>query len=70
MYPHQDLKGEELLALLGRIFFNLQDSEQGDWRQTYLDVFVTELLIASQRGYIRQSIPRKEVFVLLWKLLT
>jgi hypothetical protein len=48
-YPHQQLKGEELLALLGRIFFNLEDGTQGDRRKPYLDKFVQELLILASR---------------------
>ena len=67
--PYGNLSGEELLALLGRIFYGLEDSTSGKWRDTYLQTFINELLITSSRWYIRKAIPRKEVFVLLWKLL-
>lgn len=69
LYPYENLSGEELLALLGRIFYGLEDSTSWKRRDSYLTTFVNELLINSSRWYIRKAIPRKEVFVLLWKLL-
>ena len=68
-YPLAELKGEELLALLGRIFYNLEDTTATPRRQPYQDTFIQELIISSTRGYIRHAIPRKEVFVILWKVM-
>jgi hypothetical protein len=69
IYPYENLKWEELLALLWRVFYNTKDSTWSKRRQSYVDVFVQELIITSSWWYIRKAIPRKEVAVLLWKML-
>ena len=68
-WPTQTLSGEQLLAILGRIFYGLQDAIDMHWRQHYLDRFVQNGLIAPTRSYIQTPIPRKEVALLLWRML-
>ena len=38
-FPHENLKAKHLLALLGRLFFHIQDGDGEDWYQSYLDYF-------------------------------
>jgi len=68
-YPHKALLGEECLALLGRIFYGLQDKNSSPWREDYKNRFVQEWLIATDWKYIWTPILRQEIFALLWRLL-
>ncbi len=68
-YPDKDLKWEELLALLWRIFYWLEDTSTKKWYEAYLMGFIDKDIIDETRWYIWKSIPRKEVFLLLATLL-
>lgn len=63
-YPKKQLLGEELLALLGRIFYDLSDNVTGHRWQNYLTTFIDEGIVAADRSYIGKAAPRKEVFLL------
>lgn len=67
--PTKDLKGEQLLALLWRIFYWLNDNEEGKWYDWYVEYFTNIWIIDSNRWYIEKSIPRKDVFLLFAKVL-
>lgn len=67
--PYTELTWAQLLAILWRTFYALEDTITSNWWQNYLDVFLHKWLISSSREYIHSSIPRKEVAVVLWKVL-
>jgi hypothetical protein len=67
--PTKELQWSHLLALLGRIFYWLSDSTEGKRYDGYVDYFQTQWIIIANRWYITQSIPRKEVFLLLAEVL-
>jgi hypothetical protein len=68
-FPQKELLWEEFLAILGRIFFWLQDSSSWQRYEHYISFFRQEWLITSTRPWIQKAIPRKEVFVILTDLL-
>lgn len=63
-FPTQPLKGEELLAMLGRLFYGLHDANTGNRRQPYVTKFLSLWFIPTNRSYLGKAIPRKAVFVL------
>ena len=67
--PTKDLKWEQLLALLWRIFYWLSDNGEGKRYDGYVEYFTDTWIIDSNRWYIEKSIPRKEVFLLFAKIL-
>jgi len=68
-YPFNALKGEELLALLGRIFYGLSDAVSTPWYAPYVDALTNESIIEQSRPFVHHSIPRKEVFLTIHRCL-
>ena len=68
-FPDRPLLGEECLALLGRIFYGLEDNNSSPWREDYFNRFVSEWLISPDWTYIWSPILRQEIFALLRRLL-
>ena len=63
--PDKQLTGEQTIAVLGRIFYSLEDANTWNWYDTYMEKFKNMQLIDWNWDYIRKSIPRKEVFRLI-----
>jgi hypothetical protein len=68
-FPLIELKGEELLALLGRIFYQLSDSETTPRYQTYLQQFDQAGIISASWPYISRPVPRAEVCLVIHQTL-
>lgn len=67
--PTKNLKWEQLLALIWRIFYWLSDSVEGKRYDGYVQNFINLWVIGLNRWYVEKSIPRKEVFLLLASVL-
>lgn len=67
--PHKNIKGHEVLAVLGRIFFQLENASSGHRYQSYLSHFISMGIIPPDWEFVGMPILRQEVFRLLSKLL-
>lgn len=68
-FPFDDLKWEQWLALLWRMFFGLKDSPAGNWYDIYLLYFKAKNIIWSNWKFVSNSIDRKEMFLITYKVL-
>ena len=64
-FPHNNLKAEEWLAVLGRLFYRLGNAESGVRYDSYVSHFKEKNIIDDEWNYIGQELPRKEVFLIL-----
>lgn len=67
--PFNEVNGEEIIAVLWRSIYNLNDSNSGHWYDTYINDFVNKKYIEKNWKYIWQPVPRKEIFRLLSLIL-
>jgi hypothetical protein len=63
------LYGEEALAILWRTCFGLKDSPGNDRYAWYMTYFVAHGFIPKNRWYIKKALPRKEMSLLLARIL-
>lgn len=64
-YPQNNLKAEEWLAVLGRLFYRIENSESGVWYDSYVHHFRENDIIDHSWNWIGQDLDRKEVFLIL-----
>ena len=67
--PNGVVLWEQLLAVLGRLFYKLTDSTSGDRRNSYLTHFKNLWFITTSRSWIGKSTPRKVVISLIRQTL-
>lgn len=63
--PFNEVNGEEILAVLWRIIYNIKDANNWNWYDTYIREFTSKNLIENNWSYIWKPVPRKEIFRLL-----
>ena len=68
-YPWKQLSWEQFLAIMWRLFANLDDNQNGIWYENYLSWAKQNKIIDSDWEYIWKNITRNEVFKILYKLL-
>ena len=68
-WPFEPILFEQLLALVGRSFFKLQDASGASWWQTYLTYFQNNGYLSWVIGKIGKSILRKDCFLLLSRVI-
>lgn len=68
-YPDVKLLWEELLAVVWRLFYQINDIDWTDWYKGYFDKFSEIWIIDDDWMYIWNNVPRKEVFRLIYNTL-
>lgn len=64
-FPSKNIKWQEVLAVLGRIFRWLQDAMSGHWYSPYVNAFEQKGFISPNWEFIGMPIVRQEVFRLI-----
>ncbi len=69
-FPFKDLKWEERLAILWRLFFRLQDAEEGEWFDSYIHYFQEHNIVDTNWSFVGYYLDRKEAFEVLDRVLS
>lgn len=69
-WPFEPLLYEQLLALLWRSFYKLQDSAWANWRQVYLTYFQNKGYLAAVPTQLGKPILRKDCFLVVSRVVT
>lgn len=68
-FPERSLKWEERLAMLGRVFFRLEDAIEGQRFAPYVKYFETKNIIDAHWNFVWRALERQEVFLVLDSVL-
>jgi len=68
-YPWNFVNWVQFLAVIGRVFDNLQDWSWNNWFKPYENWASQKWLIWKNWKYLYKPVPRKEVLEILWKLI-
>ena len=69
-WPFDHVLSEQVLALLGRSFFDLQDATSGTWYATYVSYFLWHQYISPDRPKLGKPLLRKDFFLLCEKVFS
>ncbi len=67
--PYKNIKWQEALAVLWRLFWGLADQRLWHWYGVYVDKFEEVWIISDDWEFIWLPVLRQELFRILWKLL-
>jgi hypothetical protein len=68
-YPWSFVNWVQFLAVIGRLFANLQDESWKNWFKPYENWARQKWLIWKNWKYLYKPVSRKEVLEILWKLI-
>jgi len=69
-YPQSKLKWEQFLAIIWRLFGNVKDNSNWTWYENYLNWAKNNKVINQDWNFVWKNITRKEVFQVLFKIIT
>ncbi|MCS6982702.1 MAG: M23 family metallopeptidase [Candidatus Absconditabacterales bacterium] len=67
--PHGKVRGEEVLAIFGRLLRGINNAPTGNWYDSYVEEFSRRKLISTPWPWIGVSISRAEIFRLMATIL-